>query len=165
MATKAKKTTEAVAASGPQVGDTAPEIELLTDEGKPFQLSALRGKEVILYFYPKADTPGCTTESCQFRDESKKIAKKNAVIVGVSPDTSSAQAKFKTKFSLPFTLLADADHVAAEAYGVWKEKSMYGKKYMGVERTTFLIGADGAIKKVFHKVKPDGHALEVLAEL
>jgi peroxiredoxin Q/BCP len=165
MATKVKKTTEAVAASSPQVGDTAPEIELLTDDGTPFKLSSLRGTDVILYFYPKADTPGCTTESCQFRDESKKITKKNAVIVGVSPDTSAAQAKFKTKFSLPFTLLADADHVGAEAYGVWKEKSMYGKKYMGVERTTFLIGADGKIKKVFNKVKPDGHALEVLAEL
>ena len=157
--------TEAVAASGPQAGDAAPEIELLTDEGTPFKLSSLRGKDVILYFYPKADTPGCTTESCQFRDESKKITKKNAVIVGVSPDTSAAQARFKTKFTLPFTLLADADHVAAEAYGVWKEKSMYGKKYMGVERTTFLIGADGKVKKVFNKVKPDGHALEVLAEL
>jgi len=165
MATKVKKMTEAVAASGPQAGDAAPEIELLTDEGTPFKLSSLRGKDVILYFYPKADTPGCTTESCQFRDESKKITKKNAVIVGVSPDTSAAQARFKTKFTLPFTLLADADHVAAEAYGVWKEKSMYGKKYMGVERTTFLIGADGKVKKVFNKVKPDGHALEVLAEL
>ena len=156
MATNEQKT---------QVGDTAPEIELLTDDGTPFKLSSLRGKEVILYFYPKADTPGCTTESCQFRDESPKITKKNVVIVGVSPDTPAAQAKFKGKFSLPFTLLADADHAAAEAYGVWKEKSMYGKKYMGVERTTFLIGADGKIKQAFHKVKPDGHAMEVLAAL
>jgi len=148
-----------------QVGDTAPEIELLADDGTPFKLSSLRGKRVILYFYPKADTPGCTTESCQFRDESRKITKMNTVIVGVSPDTPAAQAKFKAKFSLPFTLLADADHAAAEAYGVWKKKSMYGKKYMGVERTTFLIGADGKIKQAFHKVTPDGHALEVLAQL
>jgi peroxiredoxin Q/BCP len=164
MATKAKTKTE-TAAAGLQPGDLAPEIELPTDEGTMFKLSSLRGKEVILYFYPKADTPGCTTESCQFRDQAKSITKKNAVIVGISPDTTAAQAKFKTKYGLPFTLLADADHKAAEAYGVWKEKSMYGKKYMGVERTTFLIDAEGKIKKIFTKVKPDGHALEVLAEL
>ena len=161
------KTTPATAAEpgGLKAGDTAPAIEVQTDAGEPFKLSDLRGKDVILYFYPKADTPGCTTESCQFRDESKAIGKKNAVVVGVSPDTTAAQAKFKTKYGLPFTLLADDEHKVAEAYGVWKEKSMYGKKYMGVERTTFLIGPDGKIKKVFNKVKPDGHAAEVLAEL
>jgi peroxiredoxin Q/BCP len=148
-----------------QPGDPAPEINLLTDAGTPFQLSSLKGKEVILYFYPKADTPGCTTESCQFRDASPKITKKNAVVVGISPDTPKAQEKFKTKFGLPFTLLADAEHTVAEAYGVWKEKSMYGKKYMGVERTTFLIDAAGKIKKIYNKVKPDGHAEEVLADL
>src|ERR1700761_2668961 len=149
----------------PQEGDTAPEIALDTDSGEHFQLSSLRGKNVVLYFYPKADTPGCTTEACAFRDTSQKFSRANTVIVGVSPDQSKAQAKFKNKFDLPFTLLADVDHKAAEAYGVWKEKSMYGRKYMGVERTTFVIGVDGKIKKAFPKVKVEGHAEEVLAAL
>jgi peroxiredoxin Q/BCP len=147
------------------VGSKAPEIKLLDDEGKPFQLSSLKGKTVILYFYPKADTPGCTTESCEFRDADAKIAKKGAVTVGISPDTPKSQEKFKTKFGLPFTLLADSEHATAEAYGVWKEKSMYGRKYMGIERTTFVIGPDGKITKIFNKVKPAGHAEEVLAAL
>ena len=146
-------------------GDTAPEIALETDSGQQFELSSLHGKNVVLYFYPKADTPGCTKEACAFRDNSKKFHKANTVIVGVSPDLSKAQARFRDKFDLPFTLLADTAHRAAEAYGVWKEKSMYGKKYFGVERTTFVIGADGKIKKVFPKVKVDGHAEEVLAAL
>ena len=146
-------------------GDPAPDIHLPDDKGADFQLSSLHGKNVILYFYPKADTPGCTKESCEFRDTSKKFAKKDTVIVGVSPDKSAAQSKFKAKFDLPFTLLADTDHAAAESYGVWKEKSMYGKKYMGIERTTFLIGADGKIRHIFHKVKPEGHAEEVYAAL
>jgi peroxiredoxin Q/BCP len=144
-------------------GDKAPEITLDTDSGEHFKLSSLTGKNVVLYFYPKADTPGCTKESCEFRDTSSKFKAANTVIVGVSPDASKAQAKFKDKFDLPFTLLADVDHKAAEAYGVWKEKSMYGKKYMGIERTTFIIGPDGLIKRVFPKVKVDGHAEEVLA--
>lgn len=144
-------------------GDPAPEISLRTHSGDPFQLSSLRGRNVILYFYPKADTPGCTKEACDFRDYSGKFAKANTVIVGVSPDPSSKQAKFRTKFDLPFTLLADVDHQAAEAYGVWKEKSMYGKKYMGIERTTFVIDPAGRIKKIFPKVKVEGHAEEVLA--
>lgn len=144
-------------------GDKAPEISLDTDSGEHFKLSSLAGKNVVLYFYPKADTPGCTKESCEFRDTSSKFKAANTVIVGVSPDASKAQAKFKDKFDLPFTLLADVDHEAAEAYGVWKEKSMYGKKYMGIERTTFIIGPDGHVKKVFPKVKVDGHAEEVLA--
>jgi peroxiredoxin Q/BCP len=146
-------------------GDPAPDIHLPDDKGADFQLSSLHGKNVILYFYPKADTPGCTKESCEFRDTSQKFAKKDTVIVGVSPDKSAAQSKFKAKFDLPFTLLADTDHTAAESYGVWKEKSMYGKKYMGIERTTFLIGADGKIRHIFHKVKPEGHAEEVYAAL
>ena len=146
-------------------GSPAPEIQLNTDSGEPFQLSSLHGKNVVLYFYPKADTPGCTKESCEFRDTTQKFIAANTVIVGVSPDTSGAQAKFKQKFDLPFTLLADPDHKAAETYGVWKEKSMYGKKYMGIDRTTFVIGADGAIKKVFPKVKVEGHAEEVLAAI
>jgi len=149
----------------PQEGDTAPEIALDTDSGQHFRLSDLKGKNVVLYFYPKADTPGCTKEACAFRDNSQKFTKSNTVIVGVSPDASKAQAKFRDKFELPFTLLADVDHKAAEDYGVWKEKSMYGKKYMGIERTTFVIGADRRIKKIFPKVKVEGHAEEVLAAL
>jgi peroxiredoxin Q/BCP len=146
-------------------GSPAPEISLKTDKGEPFQLSSLRGKNVVLYFYPKADTPGCTKEACEFRDSSEKFSKANTVIVGVSPDTDAAQARFKSKFDLPFTLLADKEHEAAETYGVWKEKSMYGRKYMGVERTTFVIDGDGTIKKIFPKVKVDGHAEEVLSAL
>src|SRR5579875_1815090 len=148
-----------------QEGDQAPEISLPTDTGEPFRLSSLRGKNVVLYFYPKADTPGCTNEACEFRDTSPKLSKANTVVVGVSPDTSGAQAKFKQKFDLPFSLLADVNHEAAEAYGVWKEKSMYGKKYMGVDRTTFVLAPDGNIKKVFPKVKVEGHAEEVLAAI
>jgi len=146
-------------------GDPAPDISTLTDSGEQFELSSLKGKNVVLYFYPKADTPGCTKEACEFRDNSNKFSKANTVIVGVSPDQSKAQARFKDKFDLPFTLLADSDHKAAEAYGVWTEKSMYGKKYMGIERTTFVIGADGKIRKIFPKVKVEGHAEEVLAAI
>lgn len=149
----------------PQAGSPAPDIELLTDTGEPFRLSSLHGKNVVLYFYPKADTPGCTKEACAFRDESPNLQAANTVVVGVSPDKPAAQAKFKQKFGLPFTLLADTGHQAAQAYGVWVEKSMYGKKYMGVERSTFVIGPDGNIKKVFPKVKVEGHADEVLAAL
>ena len=148
-----------------QEGDAAPEINLNTDAGQPFTLSSLHGKNVVLYFYPKGDTPGCTKEACEFKDTSDKFTKANTVIVGVSPDTSDAQAKFKSKFALPFTLLADTDHKAAEEYGVWQEKSMYGKKYMGVDRATFVITPDGKIKKVFPKVKVDGHVEEVLAAI
>jgi peroxiredoxin Q/BCP len=146
-------------------GDSAPAITLDTDSGEKFTLSSLKGKNVVLYFYPKADTPGCTKESCEFRDTSKKFSKANTVIVGVSPDPTKAQAKFKEKFDLPFVLLADVDHKTCEDYGVWKEKSMYGKKYMGVERTTFVIDPQGKIKKIFPKVKVDGHAEEVLAAI
>lgn len=151
--------------SEPKQGDFAPEISLSTDSGEQFTLAALRGKNVVLYFYPKADTPGCTKEACEFRDTSQRFSKANTVIVGVSPDPSKAQAKFKTKFDLPFTLLADTEHKAAEAYGVWKEKSMYGKKYMGVDRTTFVIDPAGKILRVFPKVKVEGHAEEVLAAI
>lgn len=148
-----------------QEGQPAPDISLRTDTGDPFELSSLRGKNVVLYFYPKADTPGCTKEACSFRDNSAKFSKGNTVIVGVSPDPERAQAKFKEKFGLPFTLLADTDHKAAEAYGVWKEKSMYGRKYMGIERTTFVIDPEGRIKKIFPKVRVEGHAEEVLAAI
>jgi len=146
-------------------GDKAPDIQLETDTGEPFRLSAQKGKKVVLYFYPRADTPGCTVEACEFRDQSKKFAKKDAVIVGISPDAPKSQAKFKDKFDLPFTLLCDVDKKAAEAYGVYKEKNMYGKKVMGIERTTFVIGEDGRIAKIYPKVKAQGHAEQVLAAL
>jgi len=146
-------------------GDKAPDIKLESDTGEPFRLSSMKGKKVVLYFYPRADTPGCTVEACEFRDSVKKFAKKDAVIVGISPDAVKSQAKFKDKFDLPFTLLCDVDKEAAEAYGVWKEKNMYGKKVMGIERTTFVIGEDGRIVKIFPKVKAQGHAEQVLAIL
>jgi peroxiredoxin Q/BCP len=146
-------------------GDSAPEIHLADDKGEDFTLSKLQGKNVVLYFYPRADTPGCTTESCEFRDTSKKFTKKDTVIVGVSPDTSSAQSKFKTKFDLPFTLLADEGHPVADAYGAWGEKQNYGKTYMGMIRSTFLIDPDGRIARVWPKVKAQGHAEAVLTAL
>jgi thioredoxin-dependent peroxiredoxin len=148
-----------------QQGDPAPDIELEDERGERFRLSGLRGKRVVLYFYPRANTPGCTVEACEFRDASAGFDGRNAVIVGVSPDKPAAQQKFKTARELPFTLLADVERTAAQAYGVWKEKTMYGKKVMGIERSTFVIGADGRIEKVFHKVKAQGHAAEVLAAL
>jgi peroxiredoxin Q/BCP len=139
-------------------GDRAPEIR-----SGDFQLSKLKGKTVVLFFFPKADTPGCTTESCDFRDHVKSFAKLNAEIVGCSPDPAEAQTKFATKYGLPYTFVPDPDHKIAEAYGVWKEKSMYGRKYMGVERTTFVIDPQGKIAKIFEKVKVQGHAEQVLA--
>jgi len=148
-----------------KVGDKAPDIRVHTDTGEDFRLSGMLGKRVVLYFYPKADTPGCTVEACEFRDGIKAFAKKGAAVVGVSPDKPTAQAKFKQKYDLPFALLADEDKAAAEAYGVWKEKNMYGKKVMGIERTTFVIGADGKIEKIYAKVKAQGHAGVVLAGL
>jgi peroxiredoxin Q/BCP len=148
-----------------QVGDQAPDIQVQTDSGENFRLSQMKGKRVVLYFYPRADTPGCTVEACEFRDEIQAFGGKGAAVVGVSPDKPAAQAKFKQKFDLPFTLLADQDKAAAEAYGVYKEKNMYGKKVMGIERTTFVIGTDGKIEKIYRKVKAKGHAAEVLAGL
>ena len=146
-------------------GDKAPEIRLRTDTGEEFKLSDSKGKRVALYFYPRADTPGCTTEACEFRDGIEAFARKGAVVIGVSPDTPAKQAKFKAKYGLPFPLLADVEKAAAQAYGVWKEKSMYGKKSMGIERTTFIIGADGRIEKIYAKVKAQGHAAKVLENL
>lgn len=143
----------------------APDFSLETDSGESLKLSSFRGKNVVLYFYPKSDTPGCTTEACEFRDQNAAYAKADTVVLGVSPDPVKAQAKFRTKFDLPFTLLADTEHAVAEKYGVWIEKSMYGKKYMGVERSTFIINKDGKIARIFLKVKPAGHAAEVLAAL
>lgn len=146
-------------------GDKAPDIRLADDAGARFQLSGLKGKRVVLYFYPKADTPGCTTEACEFRDDIQAFAKNGAVVVGISPDKPAAQAKFKQKYELPFTLLADEEKAAANAYGVWKEKNMYGRKVMGIERSTFVIGPDGKIEKIYGKVKAKGHAAAVLAGL
>lgn len=148
-----------------KIGSKAPDFTLATDAGEQLKLSSLKGKTVVLYFYPKSDTPGCTTEACEFRDQNETFAAKDAVILGVSPDPVKAQAKFRGKFGLPFPLLADEEHAVAEKYGVWVEKSMYGKKYMGVERSTFVIGPDGKIAKIFNKVKPAGHAAEVLEAL
>jgi peroxiredoxin Q/BCP len=145
-----------------KVGDIAPDLDLETDTGEQFDLKAHRGKKIILYFYPRADTPGCTVEACEFRDAGPQFIEKDALILGISPDTVKAQAKFKEKFGLNFTLLADKDKEAANAYGVMKEKNMYGKKVMGVERTTFLIDEHGKIARIFNKVKPEGHAAEIL---
>jgi peroxiredoxin Q/BCP len=144
-----------------ETGQAAPEFSATADDGSTVTLKSLRGRPVVLYFYPKDDTPGCTTEACELRDAFPRFASGNAVILGVSPDDVKSHVKFKKKFELPFTLLADTDHAVAESYGVWKEKSMYGKKYWGNERTTFVIDAKGRIAKVFEKVKPAGHAAEV----
>ncbi|HTL70625.1 MAG TPA: thioredoxin-dependent thiol peroxidase [Candidatus Eisenbacteria bacterium] len=144
-------------------GRKAPEFTLPASNGKNVSLSDYRGKQrVILYFYPKDDTPGCTVEACGFRDSIKKFEKGGAVVLGVSPDAVASHNKFIEKFNLPFILLADEDKKVCKAYGVWVEKSMYGKKYMGVARTTFVIGRDGKIEKVYEKVKPDAHTREVL---
>ncbi|MCC6319615.1 MAG: thioredoxin-dependent thiol peroxidase [Gemmatimonadaceae bacterium] len=143
----------------------APGFSLPDDTGATVSLEDFKGKRVVLYFYPRADTPGCTTESCEFRDAFPRFDGVDAVVLGASPDTVVAQAKFRKKYDFPFRLLADADHALAEQYGVWKEKSMYGRRYMGVERTTFVIGPDGRVTHVFAKVKPAGHAEQVLSAL
>ncbi len=149
-------------------GDRAPGFSLpaVTAEGnRTLGLDDFKGRKVVLYFYPKDDTPGCTKEACSFRDLSAEFERKGAAILGVSPDDEKSHAKFINKFTLPFPLLADAGHQVCEAYGVWKEKTNYGKTYMGVERTTFLIDGDGVVRKVFPKVKVDGHTDEVLEAL
>ena len=146
-------------------GAPAPDFELTSDEGETVTLSALRGKPVVLYFYPKDDTPGCTTEACEFRDAYDRFREQGVEILGVSPDTEVSHQKFKSKYELPFTLLADPDHRTAEAYGVWKEKRNYGKTYMGVERSTFVIDADGKVAKAMRGIRPAGHAAQVLETL
>ena len=148
-----------------EIGDAAPEFTLPDQDGKPVALSELRGKPVVLYFYPKANTPGCTTQACGVRDHRADYAKLGAVVLGVSPDPVKPIAKFADKFDLGFTLLSDEDHKVAESYGVWVEKSMYGRTYWGMERTTFVIGPDGVITHVFRKVKPAEHDAKVLAAL
>jgi peroxiredoxin Q/BCP len=147
------------------IHDKAPEFTLPDQDGKNIALKDYRGKTVVLYFYPKADTPGCTKESCEFRDTDKQIQKTGAVILGISADTPTAQKKFQEKYHLPFTLLADTEKKVGNAFGVIKEKNMYGKKVMGIARTTFIIGPDGKIAHVFNHVKAEGHAEQVLEYL
>ena len=145
-----------------KVGQKAPDFTLLDDAGEKVNLSDLKGKKVVLYFYPKDDTPGCTTEACNFRDGLSEIKRQGAVVLGVSADSVESHKKFKKKFELNFPLLADPEKKMIERYGVWKEKSMYGKKYMGIERTTFVIDENGKISHIFPKVKVDEHYDEVL---
>ena len=143
-------------------GAPAPDFDLAADDGTRVKLSDLRGKTVVLYFYPKDDTPGCTQQACELRDSSKEIDASGAIVLGVSPDSVASHRKFKEKFDLNFPLLSDEGHKLAEQMGVWKEKSMYGRKYMGVARTTFIIDKDGMIAKVLEDVKPAAHAGQVL---
>lgn len=151
--------------SMPTAGRKAPEFTLPADDGSAVSLKGLRGRPVVLYFYPKDDTSGCTAEACEFRDSWKAVQRAGAVVLGVSPDGVPSHRKFKAKYQLPFPLLADTDHSVAEAYGAWGEKSMYGRKYFGILRTTFLIDGEGKVARIFEKVKPKGHAAEVLAAL
>jgi peroxiredoxin Q/BCP len=146
-------------------GQQAPDFELTGDGGETVTLSDLRGQPVVLYFYPKDDTPGCTTQACGIRDAYAEFEAAGAVVLGVSPDDVESHVEFKGKHGLPFTLLADPEHEVAERYGVWGEKKYMGRTYMGVNRSTFVIGADGTVEKVFAAVKPDTHADEVLAVL
>jgi peroxiredoxin Q/BCP len=146
-------------------GKPAPDFALTSDEGATVRLSELRGKPVVVYFYPKDDTPGCTAQACGIRDNYDGFGERGAVVLGISPDDESSHVKFKQKYGLPFTLLADPDHKVADAYGVWGERSMYGKKYMGIERSTFVIDPEGNLSKVMRRVKPDTHAQQVLDAL
>ena len=147
------------------VGAKAPAFSAPDQSGKIVSLGDFKGRTVVLYFYPKDDTPGCTVEACSFRDEHAAYKKKGAVVIGVSPDPAKKHVKFIEKFELPFTLLSDADHKIAEAYNVWVEKSMYGRKYMGMERSTFVIDGQGKLQAIYRKVKPSEHTAEVLAAL
>jgi peroxiredoxin Q/BCP len=148
-----------------KVGDKAPDFSLPTTSGDSLSLKHLKGKKVILYFYPKDDTPGCTREACSFRDNIKVIQKRGAVVLGVSTDSVASHQKFTDKYDLPFMLVSDEEKELVQKYGVWKEKNMYGRKYMGVERTTFLIDEKGVIAQIFEKVKVDGHTEEILGLL
>jgi peroxiredoxin Q/BCP len=148
-----------------QAGDTVEDFTLPDQDGKPVTLSSFAGKPVVLFFYPKADTPGCTIEACGFRDHFAKLQKAGVVVLGISRDTVKAQKKFQEKYDLPYPLLADADQTICNRFGVIKEKSMYGKKVTGIERTTYVIGPDRKLIHEFNKVKPEGHAEEVLTLL
>ena len=146
-------------------GKPAPDFELTSHSGDKVKLSDFNGKPVVLYFYPKDDTPGCTTQACGIRDAYSEFEQRGAVVLGVSPDDETSHVKFREKYSLPFTLLSDPQHQVSEQYGVWVEKNAYGKKRMGVERSTFLIDSDGNVAKVMRRVKPQTHANDVLASL
>lgn len=148
-----------------EVGEIAPDFTLQDHKGQPLTLSECRGKTVVLFFYPKADTPGCTVEACSFRDTYANFDSEKVILLGISPDTVKVQSKFAEKFSLPMRMLADTDHAVADLYGVWVQKSMYGRAYMGVSRETFVINPEGKISHIFRKVKPEGHAAEVMAKL
>ena len=148
-----------------KVGDNAPDFKLQSDSGETISLSGLRGKQVILYFYPKDNTPGCTTEACEFRDRLPEIQSEGAVVLGVSPDSIKSHEKFRDKYQLTFPLLSDPDHAVAEAYKAWDEKKMYGKTYEGILRTTFLIDGKGKVQQIFEKVKAKGHGDQVLEAL
>jgi peroxiredoxin Q/BCP len=146
-------------------GSPAPDFTLTSDSGAAVTLSSFRGAPVVLYFYPRDDTPGCTRQACGIRDGWDEFDRRGAVVLGVSPDGPAKHTRFKEKYGLPFTLLADEDHAVAETYGTWVEKSMVGKRFMGIERSTFVIDADGRVAKVMRRVKPDTHAADVLAAL
>jgi peroxiredoxin Q/BCP len=148
-----------------KVGDAAPDFDAVTDQGKSVKLSDYRGKRVVVYFYPKDDTPGCTTQACDFRDHYPAIEEKNAVVLGISPDDEKSHVRFKSKFDLPFTLLVDEDHSIADEYGVWGEKTNYGKTYMGIIRSNFVIDEQGKIIKTLYNIKPADSAAETLAAL
>ncbi len=149
----------------PKLNEAAPSFELPDDNGKVHKLEDYRGKKLILYFYPKDDTPGCTTEACNFRDDYSEFEKAGVIILGVSPDSVKSHRKFKSKYSLTFPLLADEGHVVCEKYGVWGKKKMMGREYDGVFRTTFLIGKDGKVVRIFENVKPADHSKEILAAI
>lgn len=146
-------------------GAIAPEFTLVSDLGQKVSLEALRGQPVVLYFYPADDTPGCTKEACNFRDRQSDLSRHGAVVLGVSPDDEKSHGRFRDKYGLNFPLLADRDHQVAERYGAWREKNMYGKKSMGIQRSTFLIGPDGVVRKVWKRVSVDGHDQQVLEAL
>ena len=148
-----------------KIGDKAPDFKLTADDGKIYSLKDFKGKKIILYFYPKDMTSGCTSEACDFRDNIKLFQKKNSIVIGVSKDNIESHKKFKLKYNLPFTLMSDENMDMLKAYDVWKEKSMYGKKYMGIERTTYIIDEKGVIKEIFRKVKVKGHIEEILNKI
>lgn len=148
-----------------QIGDNAPAFKLQSDSDETIKLSDYRGKQIVLFFYPRANTKGCTTEACGFRDDYRAFQDIDVIVLGISPDNVKDQAKFRDKHDFPYPLLADQDHEVAEAYGVWGLKKFMGREYMGVNRTTFVIGPDGKVERVFEKVKPAGHSREVLEHL
>ena len=147
----------------PAEGRKAPAFSLLTDTGERITLASLAGRPAVLYFYPKDDTSGCTVEACEFRDRWPDVVRRGVRVFGISPDDAASHQRFREKFSLPFPLLVDEGHRMAERYGVWGEKQLYGRRYMGVHRTTFVLDGEGRVRRIFEKVKPEGHAAEVLA--